>query len=468
MSFLTKDNMKLLMSILSEYMMDKYNMQINVEEVRKIVYDTMIGVDKDPRSKGITVQKANVIVLNHVKEELVKQHGSKKPNVSNLARDKMVFGDRHLQTSMIVPEMDPYVKRAADTPPLPPSSNGNNIDRVIMERNRDVGMDKTALPDVTQLIPPTKDVAENADDFIKKLKDFESMRSVPTPPAPGPAPPAPIAVSQTMPPPPVSIPTSHKNFLIDSTNRNLSTHPQRYTYSLDAPTLSDTQIQVKSIILPDEASIALPYIVLNIDNQSVELRSVSTLLVPKSNRSYVQLEPLRDANIKVTSPRIEISFTRPQGGLLNPQADAHQILKIEVDTEHPLMFKIITRDYFDKKEFKVGDIMRINNYTIKKTSVYQLDNDLKSLNDYLASKDGFEVLELPDPNVNGYMNAIYIAAPCTLNKNNGTLQAHSNIINCLNNYNSQTLQPTPQGQLLNLSLQHCINVIATAPHHRTS
>jgi hypothetical protein len=428
MSFYTKENMKLLIGILSEYMFEKYKVQLDGDETRQMLYRLMTQVQEDPKLQTISVQQANIAVLHNAKEILLAQQ-IRKPNVSNLTRDKMVFGDRNMQTAMIVPEMDPYMKRPTETMVANGIKEGT-IDRMILERDRDVGsIDKKTIPDVTQLIRPTKDVPENAHDFTKRLKELESQRTVATPQIDG--------------------------FVLESSHRDWTS--KRYQYKIDLPFVQTSlplSFYVNTVILPeDTATLAFPYIVLKINNQDIEL--VHTNLASGGNRSYRTYKPLRKVPLQIVSRNVDVTFARPQGTLLNLHAtDANRVLRIEPEGS---LLKVITRDYFDKKEFITGDVVYIKDYMIKKSSVHQQNADLRVLNDYLNSPSGHEIIDIGPANENGYYNIFYISAPGSFNKNTGSQQLQSNLITCLQNYNSHTLQPLPDGHIMNLSLQHCIN-----------
>ena len=114
--------------------------------------------------------------------------------------------------------------------------------------------------------------------------------------------------------------------------------------------------------------------------------------------------------------------------------------------------------YFDKNEFYIGDFILIQNFMMTKLSVFQLDADILTFNNYINNSDGFEIKKLGTPNSNGYFNVFYIYAPGQFNKSIGQYQVTMNLINCLNNYNSQISSPINNGNIMNSSLQNSISM----------
>jgi len=93
-----------------------------------------------------------------------------------------------------------------------------------------------------------------------------------------------------------------------------------------------------------------------------------------------------------------------------------------------------------------------------KLSVFQLDADILTFNNYINNPNGFEIKSLGTPNSNGYFNVFYIYAPGQFNKLIGQYQVTMNLINCLNNYDSQISIPTNNGNIMNSSLQNSISM----------
>lgn len=180
--FYTKENLKLIVSIFKDYMAETFFFNIETLEdealSRKLLYDLMNKINDECKDKPqIPLQSKNLRVMNIAKEIYTKKYNlnerqnQKKPNIQNLSRDKSIYGDRQLQTIAMVPEIDPYNRKNQS------ESKEVFIDRLISERDRDIGIEKKKMQDIDQIIPPTIDKAENQDDFIKKLKDFENQRN---------------------------------------------------------------------------------------------------------------------------------------------------------------------------------------------------------------------------------------------------------------------------------------------------
>lgn len=177
--FYTKENLKLVVNIFKDYMTEKYDITLEGPEeeatTRKVLFNIMSEVQEECKNKPTSLQNMNIRVLNAAKELFVRKYDlgekSKKPNIQNLSRDKQVFGNRQMNTNVIVPEMDPYTRRNVE-------NKEQLVERLMFERDRDLGIDKKPVPDVEKVIKPTMEKAENADDFIKRLKDLESQRNM--------------------------------------------------------------------------------------------------------------------------------------------------------------------------------------------------------------------------------------------------------------------------------------------------
>lgn len=176
-SFYTNTNLKLIVNIFKDYMSEKYEFSIEDEaSARKVIYELMSKIDEECKTSPMPLQNMNIRVLNIAKDIYVKKFElndrSNKPNIQNLSRDKSVFGSRQMNTTMMMPEMDPYTRRN-----LEPKEALNITERMIAERDREIGIEKKSLPTVEAVIKPKIEKAENADNFMQRLKELESERN---------------------------------------------------------------------------------------------------------------------------------------------------------------------------------------------------------------------------------------------------------------------------------------------------
>jgi hypothetical protein len=179
-TFFSKENLKLTVNILKDYMAETYALSLDDENeglTRKLLFDLIKKVDDECRDKPqIPLQAKNLRVLNVAKELLIKRFNlserQKKPNIQNLSRDKSIYGDREVKTTAMIPEINTYSKKTQN------EQKEMLIERMISERDREIGIEKKMIPDVDKIIVPIIDKSEGQDDFIKKLKDFESQRNI--------------------------------------------------------------------------------------------------------------------------------------------------------------------------------------------------------------------------------------------------------------------------------------------------
>lgn len=185
--FYSKDNLKLLLNIFKDYMSDKHN--INVDSIdteanlRKILFGIMQGVNEEciKHKQQLPIQTMNIRVLNIARDYYfkkfpeLKDKSEKKPNIQNLSRDKSIFGDRQMNSTILVPEIDPYTRRNAT------EAKEVVLERLVLERDREVGLEVKRPPKEVQdkvMNAGIIEKAESADDFLRKLKSLENDRNI--------------------------------------------------------------------------------------------------------------------------------------------------------------------------------------------------------------------------------------------------------------------------------------------------
>jgi hypothetical protein len=162
--FMSKENIQRILNAFTAYMEDTQNIVFQTDEItelKKLVFSIMNSVSTKNPDVG-DIHKLNIQVLTVAKDHFVKQNKSK-PNIKNLEREKEIFGDRKISVNEIVPQRDPYVRKT-----IP------DLDKFITERDQPY---RKNLPDVTSIVRQVTEVAENSDDFIKKLQQLETDRS---------------------------------------------------------------------------------------------------------------------------------------------------------------------------------------------------------------------------------------------------------------------------------------------------
>jgi hypothetical protein len=173
--FYSEENLRVLVNISKKYMNDKYEYVIDDEkELKKLVYEVMTDVDNECKGKNVPFEKKNIAVLNSVKEVYVRKYGLsqpvKKPNIQNLNRDKEIFGNRPVNIASLVPSVDPYQRRTEV------AREARDVTRIMDKRDEELYGRKPSQPSIESLGPVTKEVAEDNETFMRKLKEFEEQR----------------------------------------------------------------------------------------------------------------------------------------------------------------------------------------------------------------------------------------------------------------------------------------------------
>lgn len=177
--------------------------------------------------------------------------------------------------------------------------------------------------------------------------------------------------------------------------------------------------------------------------------------------------------------RLTIKFRRPDGQFISVDDDHLKIdsisntlvstsnLELSGTNGYPRTdwgqyIKITTTKFFSNRSFKIGDLIKIRNYTINSTD----DNELK-FQEFINREEGHVIINLDqeftgESKNEGYINCMYIAPPGELDKNLGSLDR------------STFYQPSPsvvsnQGDLINSSMQvHVTFKIVTREDKTTS
>jgi hypothetical protein len=116
------------------------------------------------KSSSKSIHDKNLEVLSVTKEFYIAKITKHKPNIKNLDREKDVYGNRKITVNELIPQRDPYLRK-----PI------SELDKFINERDE---LFTKSVPDITRLGQQTTEPAENADEFIKKLKDLENDRTM--------------------------------------------------------------------------------------------------------------------------------------------------------------------------------------------------------------------------------------------------------------------------------------------------
>lgn len=505
--FYTIDNLKLIVNIFKDYMLETFEYNIEDESsVRKLLYEIMTKINEEFKNTNLKIQEKNIHVMNIAKDIYIKKYKldkNKKINIQSLQREKNIYGDRKNHVTTIIPEIDNYKKKHIN-------DNDSPIEKIIYERNKEVGIESKNLPTVDKLINPINDKAETKEDFLKKLKNLELQRNLTIENIEKKNEEDKGEIKEILINNKNNLFSSNINsiynndskilyekninkeyyILINSFERELLHELNRYKYSikLNNKYKNIHSIYIDYVIIPNdilqndynlinEYSISFPYIIVSIDeleniydglNNNIKnaigiLIYYKTYNVKTVGRSYSIFKAINETTKVFNSiiPSIDtltISLYRPNGRLINYSTDSYKIITIEYDDTHINYLKVITDNYFDKNDYAIGDIVIFNNYVITKLSVYQKENDIELLNNYINSPRGFTILELGENNGYDYYNSFYIKAPGAFNKSTGQYHILMNLVNCLNYYNGQITTKKINGNIMNYSLQNSISM----------
>lgn len=164
-TFMSKDNMRVIIGIFTKYMEDTQNFVFQSEDLGELKQNIFkfMNITND-KSKSKSIHEKNLEVLSVTKEFYVAKITKHKPNIKNLERETDVYGNRKITVNELIPQRDPYLRK-----PI------SELDKFISERD---DMFTKTVPDITRLGQQTAEPAENADDFMRKLKDLENDRTM--------------------------------------------------------------------------------------------------------------------------------------------------------------------------------------------------------------------------------------------------------------------------------------------------
>lgn len=300
-----------------------------------------------------------------------------------------------------------------------------------------------------------------------------------------------------------------KYLSINSADRRWDLEPLRYRYSINSfGDDNDLQkkyrniesIAVGKVVIPEEIiervtttnqnmkqffnydfSFAYPYLILAIDefndvydgtNDSVR-KAFSKLVYHRSykapnGRGYIILKPIqKEKKDFYPTPlssfqKLSIALLKPNGDVLNTSSDAYKLFKVEYELFNTHYLKIVTDVYFDKNEFFAGDEVVFQGHLMTALTDNMDALVVKKFNDFINRKEGHEVKQIGSPNDNGYFRTFYIQAPGSFDRANGRYVIDQQIIDALNEYNTQIDFCDPDtptnGRILNNSLQHTISM----------
>lgn len=229
-----------------------------------------------------------------------------------------------------------------------------------------------------------------------------------------------------------------------------------------------------------------PYILLNIDEFNDVYDGTDNIIrkafcqlqydnhfVCPNGRNYVILKPVQNEQKNFyptplsTLPTLNLSLSKPNGQLLNNTHDTFKILAIQ--SEQSYYLKITLTTFFEKRSFMINDYIRFKNFNIFKINDSNVTiSHYNTFNSFINRIDGHEIIQIGEPNENGFFNSFSIYAPGLFNFETGTFDLETNLTNALTEFNENVGEANDtediyadkffqNGYIINMSLQHSIS-----------
>jgi hypothetical protein len=207
-----------------------------------------------------------------------------------------------------------------------------------------------------------------------------------------------------------------------------------------------TSICIKRVIIPQEIveedcfgarprthyihpmSFTFPYVLVTIDeiadmydgtNDNVR-RTFCKMIVDKqfcakNGRGFLVLQTMQDEK-KTFYPtplsrlsRLTISIRKPNGELFNQSRDSYRVTTLEYESFNPQHLKVVLDKYFDRNEFFKGDMIKMQGDTLTHATTRE----------FINRQTGHEIMEMGQPNEQGFFKTFYINAPGSFDEENG-------------------------------------------------
>lgn len=311
--------------------------------------------------------------------------------------------------------------------------------------------------------------------------------------------------------------------IINGFDRDWFSHKKRFQFPLDMTRMSKTyrnvhELAFTKLIIPSEITdertltnipktsyvhnfrFGFPYLLLIID----EFQDVYDGINPASKRAFTQfvfdstytapngrgyiiMKASQDEKkIFYPSPissiqRLSLTIAKPNGTVFNASEDDNTVWKVEYEMYNQKYLKIVLEKYFDKNEFFVGDTVMFRGiempYIPRVTSEKEREK-LPEYNEYISHKytydkimtflnrpEGHEIVEIGQPNDEGFFRTFHIAAPMELNAAIGKYVVDKELVDQIVSFNEKAftcnLNPTPNGMVMNTSLQISLSMQIT-------
>lgn len=484
MDYLTIANFKKCKDAFQAWMKSNYSIDIdNIKEIdyEKEMYSVMKQVKKTHSNvKDIIelnnialnrLQKVYVDTLQLVKQNELQSNQSNKSNQPSLSLEDLI-SNRQIETVAPHPSKLPF--NVLKEEPINVSDFSTKLKLYENERN---------------------DIEEEE---IKQTKHEEETNL--------------LVTNDIIPIPKESIFYTNNYITFSGFDRKWNIYKMKYNFAIDFNDLSRSYKNIASIefsclILPmemqdtrnvnnplpkmnfyHEQKFGYPYVLLQVqeltnvyDGFNDQVKRACTQFIYDSSykcpngRGYVILRPAqKEVRSFQNQPlsqiqKLTLSITKPNGTLFNNSVDDYNIIKYEYETYNSLYLKIITDKYFDKNEFCIGDTLIIKDASIiaplnwVPTACVTSIQEFSRVTAFINREQGHDVIQLGDPNDNGFYRSFYINAPQILDQNIGKLVVDKALVDTIREYNIafpvSNISPLKNGRMINVSTQPTISMI---------
>jgi hypothetical protein len=296
---------------------------------------------------------------------------------------------------------------------------------------------------------------------------------------------------------------------INGFDRNVQRDALRYRFTIESMSQQRyrniTKLQFTKLILPMEIvepprtltthlrsyfqhdyKLSYPYLLLSVaelqttyDGTNDALRQSSTLFVyensytAENGRGYLILCPAQNDHhayspatpLASLPPRLTFSILKPNGTLLNQSRDQSRVFKLEYTLLNKNNLKIVLSKFFDKNEFYKGDTVLLRDCHLEIPAGSTVSSSAYAkLNAFLNRHEGHDIVELGQPNANGYYDNFITLAPGTVNEDTGERVVDADIVAAIHDYNTahadafckHDASTMSTGAVINMSLQAVI------------
>lgn len=295
--------------------------------------------------------------------------------------------------------------------------------------------------------------------------------------------------------PPATLPTrlQEQYLVVNGFDRDWTVHRERFRVVADfGGGFSDTDLQgryrnirslsMKRCIVPQEIcdgtafgavarshynhnyAFNVPYVLVTIDeiadvmdgtNDAVR-RSFCQMIVDKhcrsaNGRGYFVLVSMQDEK-KTFFPtplsslsRMTIAIRKPNGDIFNLSRDDFALGGLGHDPLNPTYVQVMLDKFFDKNEFFRGDTIRIKGWKGSLASAAS-----RRLEEFVNRTSGHDILEMGQPNAQGYYKTFYLRAPGAFDPEQGKFAADADAIQAIGEASSPA---AGAAAVINMSLQ---------------